>query len=240
MRIGTEKHQLQTIKTNKVSLSSFDDKRFILEDGISTLPHGHYMIRDVHVTQDIIDEPDWGNEEDEEEMPTSPTWDELIGNDPVNTVTQIFPEEQQNAQVVREPEGIFTQSDDEPITLTQEMMEAWSPPDLGFNQREYSDSELEDVVNLDESFVEQSLPRIPFIDDEAAEASDTEGEPVQEDEQESDPNDCMTVETLTEDEVNAIEDQIDFDNWFSNDDFINRTKRAKRRRMEIVSDSESE
>ena len=67
MRIGSEKHQLQTTKTNKVSLSSFDDKRFILEDGISTLPHGHYMIRDVNVTQDIIDEPDWGNEEDEED-----------------------------------------------------------------------------------------------------------------------------------------------------------------------------
>ena len=58
MRIRSEKHQLQTIKTNKVSLSSFDDKRFILKDGISTFPHGHYMIRDVHVTQDIIDEPD--------------------------------------------------------------------------------------------------------------------------------------------------------------------------------------
>ena len=172
-------------------------------------------------------------------MPTSPTWDELIGNDPVNTVTQIFPEEQQNAQVVREPEGIFTPSDDEPITLTQEMMEAWSPPDLGFNQREYSDSELEGVVNLDESSVEQSPPRNPFIDDEAAEASDTEGEPLQEEyEQESDPNDCMIVETLTE--VNAIEDQIDFENLFSDDDFINPTKQAKRRRMEIVSDSESE
>ena len=171
MKIGSEKHQLQTIKTNKVSLSSFDDKRFILEYGISTLPHGHYMIRDVHVTQDIFDEPDWGNEEDEEETPTSPTWDELIGNDPVNTVTQIFPEEQQSAQVVREPEEIFTQGDDEPITLTQELMEAWSPPDLGFNQREYSDSELEDFVSLDESFVEQSPPRNLFIDDEAVETT---------------------------------------------------------------------
>ena len=80
-------------------------------------------------------------------MPTSPTWDELIGNDSVNTVSQVFPEEQQNAQLVRENEEIFTLSGDEPIILTQEMMEAWSPPDLGFNQREYSDSELEDVVN---------------------------------------------------------------------------------------------
>ena len=66
-------------------------------------------------------------------MLRSPTWDELIGNDPINTVSQMFPEEQQNAQVVREPEEIFTLSDNESITLTQEMMEAWSPPDLGFN-----------------------------------------------------------------------------------------------------------
>ena len=209
-----------------MSLSSFDDKRFILEDGISTLPHGHYMIRDVHVTQDIIDEPDWGNEEDEEEMPTSPTWDELIGNDPVNTVTQIFPEEQQNAQVVRDQE-YFTESDDEPITLTQQMMEAWSPPDPGFNQREYSESEMEDdIANLDESFEEQSPPRNPFIDDEAAETTDEE--PTHQDDEESDPSDCVVVAQLTEDEANAI-DYLDFDNLFS---------RAKRRRMEIVSDSE--
>ena len=82
------------------------------------------MIRDVHVTQDIIDEPDWGNEEDEK-MPTSPTWDELNGNDPVNTVRQVFREEQPHALVARER---FTLSDDESITLTQQMMEAWSPP----------------------------------------------------------------------------------------------------------------
>ena len=62
MQIGSQKHQLQTIKTNKVSLSSFDDKRYVLEDGISTLPLGHYMIRDVHVKQDFMNEPEWGYE----------------------------------------------------------------------------------------------------------------------------------------------------------------------------------
>ena len=47
------------------------------------------------------------------------------------------------------------------------MMEAWSPPDPGFNRSEYSESELEDdIANLDESFEEQSPPRNPFIDDE--------------------------------------------------------------------------
>ena len=39
-------------------LSSYDDNRYVLEDGISTLSHGHYMIRDVHVEQDILDEPE--------------------------------------------------------------------------------------------------------------------------------------------------------------------------------------
>ena len=34
-------HQLYTLKQNKKSLSAFDDKRYILDDGISTLPHGH-------------------------------------------------------------------------------------------------------------------------------------------------------------------------------------------------------
>ncbi len=34
-----------TIEQTKVKLSNFDDKRFILNDGYSTLAHGHYRIR---------------------------------------------------------------------------------------------------------------------------------------------------------------------------------------------------
>ena len=64
-RTGSFRHQLQTIKTNKLSLSSFDDKRYVLEDGISPLPHGRYKIRDVHVGQIILVEPEWGYEDDE-------------------------------------------------------------------------------------------------------------------------------------------------------------------------------
>ena len=95
---------------------------------------------------------------------------------------------------------------------------------------------------MDETREEQSPSRNPFIDDEATEVSDADGQ-LEGEEDESDPNDCVIVETLTEDEANAIEDLeylIDFDNWFSDDEFVNRIKRAKRRRMEIVSDSESE
>ncbi len=41
-KIRSYKHQLYTEKQNKISLSHFDDKRFILEDGINTLAWGHY------------------------------------------------------------------------------------------------------------------------------------------------------------------------------------------------------
>ena len=140
MRIGSQKHQLQTIKTNKVSLSSFDDKRYVLEDGISTLPLGHYMIRDVHVEQDIVDEPEWGYEE--EEIPSSPTWDELNGNDPQVTISQIFPDEApMTANAPLSSPLRVRVSEDEPISITQQLMEAWSPPDPGMHQREYSDSD---------------------------------------------------------------------------------------------------
>ena len=89
---------------------------------------------------------------------------------------------------------------------------------------------------------ERSLPRNPFIDDEAAEISDT-GETAHEDDEESVHNDCVIVETLTEGEASVIEDLeylIDFDNWFSNDEFVNRIREAKMRQIEVVSDSESE
>ena len=39
--IRSENHQLGSYEINKVSLSCFDDKRFINDDGISTLAYGH-------------------------------------------------------------------------------------------------------------------------------------------------------------------------------------------------------
>ena len=109
------------------------------------------MIRDVPVEQHIVDEPEWGYEE--EEISSSPTWDELNGNDPQVTISQIFPDEA--PMEVNAPLSSSLRvrvSDDEPIALTQHLLETWSPPDPGMHQREYSDSELEDhFSNMDES-----------------------------------------------------------------------------------------
>ena len=38
------KHQLYTIKQNKVSLSPYDDKQYLMDDGVSSLPYGHFSL----------------------------------------------------------------------------------------------------------------------------------------------------------------------------------------------------
>ena len=58
-----------------------------------------------------------------------------------------------------------------PITQHTQLPEAWSPPDPGFNQREYSEDE-DDIVNF-ANFTQQEsegeLEKCSFIDDQAIE-----------------------------------------------------------------------
>ena len=42
--IKSYKHQLYTVEQKKKSLSVYDNKRYILADGITTLPYNHYKI----------------------------------------------------------------------------------------------------------------------------------------------------------------------------------------------------
>lgn len=42
--IRSYKHQLYTIKINKTGLSAFDDKKYVMDDGVETLSYGHYKI----------------------------------------------------------------------------------------------------------------------------------------------------------------------------------------------------
>ena len=43
--INSSKHTLYTIKKTRTGLSAFDVKRYILDDGISTLPFGHFRVK---------------------------------------------------------------------------------------------------------------------------------------------------------------------------------------------------
>ena len=42
--IRSERHQLGSYEINKVSLSCFDDKRYIHDNGMSSYAYGHYKI----------------------------------------------------------------------------------------------------------------------------------------------------------------------------------------------------
>ena len=44
-RIQSENHQLRTLELNKLIFTSFDDKRYICEDGITTIPYGHFRLK---------------------------------------------------------------------------------------------------------------------------------------------------------------------------------------------------
>lgn len=49
------KHDLYSVELNKISLSAHDDKRYILYDGISTSPWGHYKIPQDHMMEMEVD-----------------------------------------------------------------------------------------------------------------------------------------------------------------------------------------
>ena len=47
--IRSKKHQLGNYEINKVSLSCFDDKRYIHENGITSYAYGHYKINQINL-----------------------------------------------------------------------------------------------------------------------------------------------------------------------------------------------
>ena len=44
-RIQSKKHKIRTCKINKISLSCFDNKRFVLDDGIHAFGYFHRDLR---------------------------------------------------------------------------------------------------------------------------------------------------------------------------------------------------
>ena len=57
-RISSERHILNTVRANKIALSAYDDKRYFLSDGISTLPYGHYRTVNVSIFPDSNQDDD--------------------------------------------------------------------------------------------------------------------------------------------------------------------------------------
>ena len=51
-RIQSKKHKIGTYEMNKISLTCFDDKRFVLNDDSHTLPYFHKVLRKFIFTDD--------------------------------------------------------------------------------------------------------------------------------------------------------------------------------------------
>ena len=45
--IRSSEHRLFTVNVSKISLSAFDNKKYILDNGYDCLAHGHYRIKDL-------------------------------------------------------------------------------------------------------------------------------------------------------------------------------------------------
>ena len=54
-------HTNMTVKQNKLALSPFDSKRFLLLDGISTVPFGHKAAEENAFLEDIYMDTEWAN-----------------------------------------------------------------------------------------------------------------------------------------------------------------------------------
>ena len=62
-RIQSKKHKIGTYEINKTSLSCFDDKRFVLNDGVDTLAYFYkvltrQILKDDHEQEEIQEQVD--------------------------------------------------------------------------------------------------------------------------------------------------------------------------------------
>ena len=136
----------------KNCLSAFDNKRYILPDGIKIITFGYYEIGDYD-----IDEIDWNN--DDVERYYDNFSDLILSSSP----------EWFNSFVVPHSS----------LDTTTPSSNTWQPLDPGFVAAQNisdSDTESNDIVDFDASFGENSTPDNPFIYFEAEEATESESE----------------------------------------------------------------
>ena len=77
-RIQSNKHVLNTVVTNRVALSAFDDKRYIMDNGIDTIPYGHYSLREQVFYNQIFEDPDWTEEPTVSSVHHSPGYADFV------------------------------------------------------------------------------------------------------------------------------------------------------------------
>ena len=154
-RILSDHHVWETVTINKICLSTFDNKRYILPCCTKTLPFGHYKTVDCGV-----DEIDWGSDDIQ--------WD----NDSYSNLLLSSSPEWDNDFVV-------SQTSTAALSVPASTTSSWETPDPGLVSTEQiteSDIDSDDIADVDASSSEVSSSDNPFINFEAEEASSSEEE----------------------------------------------------------------
>ena len=155
-RIMSDHQVLETVTTNKICLSAFDNKRYILPCGTKTLPFGHSETVDFGV-----DEIDWGSDDIQ--------WD----NDSYSNLLLSSSQEWDNDFVVSQTPSTVV------LSVPASTTSSWETPDPGLvvtEQITESDIDSDDIADIDASSSESSSSDNPFINFEAEEASSSEEE----------------------------------------------------------------
>ena len=119
-QIKSDNHQLFAVKSNRICLSAYDDKRFIFKNGIESLPYGHHSVVDDVFFRQILD--NWDDIMDQVIRCSSGS--ETIGYSENKTAQNLESNHSNGIQ-----QGLLNAN--------------FQPVDWGFLQREYTERELE-------------------------------------------------------------------------------------------------
>ena len=192
--IISERHVLNTVRANKIAMSAYHDKRYILSDGISTLLYGHYRTMKASILPDNTDSnQDDDDDNDDSERNVMETYSASHHEDEdIDAWLNFF--EEKNEIVDWDPENsnqeeIFTQdkkyeSEDsflvvntQPSRSLRDLLKrvtSYEAPDLGrIRVTEIAESNIESDDLVDPNAVTSSSPSDDecYLDREAIEDS---------------------------------------------------------------------
>ena len=190
-RFISERHILNTVRANKIALSAYDDKRYILSDGISTLPYGHYRTVNASIFPDSNQDDDDDDDDSERNVSEINSTSHHKDQD-LDAWLKFFEEEEELVhwdQQSSNQEEIFTQDtnygsedrflvlDTQPSQSLRDLINSittYEAPDPGrIRVTEIAESDIESDDLVDPNEVTSSSPSDDewYLDREAVEVS---------------------------------------------------------------------